>query len=552
MSYLRVLKSPAVAALIFCLLPSLVFSRPPREAKPKRPALVVMIAVDGLGADIFTRYDSLFTGGFRRLIDKGMNFTKATVNHAFSISHPGHVTLSTGMNPSHHGIVDAAFYQREGQNWRYVDAVKDSGEQILGVPKSEGVSPRNIVVSALPEWFVKSDPQARTVAIGSGQYSSLLHAGRLRGDVYWYSRSVGRFVTSTYYQQQYPEWVERFNREIMPKYIQGSTIWENSASPEARKLARRDDASFEGYDGLTIFPHSYSAAVKPENQNQSTLFTWLANTPFLDAATLALAKEAVRERSLGQRGATDYLSIVVSQVDDIGHSYGAGSQEQLDNLLRLDRELGDFFNFLDERVGKNNYLVALSADHAMMDIPEYLSETGKPGRRVSEQDVKKVLDEVRALKARANGTPEDVADQIARLIKRYDFVADAMTVKQIGAKSSAFSQFTELYRNNDYPGRVARFPLFNFDDGTSPIAESGVIVRLKEVTIVDLDRAIHGSPYEYDRHVPLVFMGTGVTAGASAKSVHTTDVAPTLAALAGIPFPSGLDGHALLGKKKLK
>ncbi len=552
MIYFQILRSSFTAVLIFCLLLTLFFSCPNVAGKAKRPALVVLIAVDGLGADIFTRYDSLFTGGFRRLRDNGMNFNRAMVNHAYTISHPGHVTLSTGMNPSHHGILEGAFYKRDGQSWRFIDALQDSNEQILGVPKSTGVSPRNILVSSLPEWFIKADPQSRAVAIGAGQFSSLLHAGHLKGDVYWYMHSVGRFVTSTYYQQQYPEWVERFNRESLPKYIQSSAVWENLVPAEARKLARRDDAPYEGFRGRTTFPHSYNNVVKPENASRFPLSTWLAGTPTLDAATLGLAKEAVRERSLGQRKATDYLSIVVSAVDDIGHGYGPGSQEQLDNLLRLDRELGEFLNFLDEKVGKGNYLVALSADHGMMDIPEYRLEISQQGKRITEDEIKKVLDEVRALKAKSTGTREEIADQIVRLVKQYDFVADAMTVKQLSEKSALSDKFTELYLNNLHPNLLPRFPLFSFEDGTSIIGESGVIVRLKEGSIINLDPANHGSPYDYDRHVPLIFMGAGISKGASPKLVHTTDLAPTLAALAGIPFPTGLDGRNILTKNSQK
>ncbi len=541
-----------VLLLAMSFLPTTFFAQnisPNAQRKPKRPALVVLIAVDGLGADIFTRYDSLFTDGFRRLKDNGMNFDNAMVNHALTISHPGHVTLSTGMNPSHHGILEGAFYKRDGQNWRLIDALEDANEKILGVPTSKGVSPRNILVSSLPEWFIKADSQSRVVAIGSGQFSSLLHAGHLKGDIYWYMNSVGRFVTSTYYQLQYPEWVERFNRESLPKFVQDSATWENLVPLDARKLARRDDAAYEGYSGRTTFPHSYSSAVKPENVSRFPLSAWIAGTPMLDAATLALAKEAVKERSLGQRKATDYLSIVVSQVDDIGHSYGAGSQEQLDNLLRLDRELGEFFKFLDEKIGKENYLIALSADHGMMDIPEYRSEIGQAGRRITEVEIKQVLAEVRALKAKSTGTREELAQQIIQLVKKYDFVTDAMTVKEIGKKSKRSDKFALLYQNNLHPNLLPRFPLFSFEDGTSVIGESGVIVRLKEGSIIDLDPANHGSPYDYDRHVPLIFMGAGIFHGTSLKAVFTTDLAPTLATLAGIPFPKGLDGRNLEIKK---
>ena len=517
--------------------------------KNARPKLVIMIAVDGLGADIFQRYQSFYTGGFRRLLDTGMNFMQASVNHAFTISHPGHVTLSTGMNPSHHGIVDAGFYQKNGQDWQYVDALRDSSEKILAVSGAVGVSPRKIIASALPEWIIEDDPQSRFAAVGTGQYSSLLHAGRLRGDVYWFDIDAGRYVTSTYYRNDYPDWVERFNREELPRFIESSAVWENTVPLDARKLARRDDASYEGYGGHTTLPHIFKK--ESSHAKDSKIYAgWFKSTPIADDATLALAKTAVDAKQLGQRNSVDYLSIVVSQVDDISHGFGAGSQEQFDNLLRLDRALGDFFDYLDKKVGKENYLVALSADHGMMDIPEYLQETGKPARRITEEEIKKVLKEVQSVEIKSGDSRDAIAGKISQVLKRFDFVADVMTPRQLLGNAPAKDSYLSFFRNSYSPDRVPHYPLFDFSDGTSPIARAGIAVRLKKYVMIDFDRAVHGSVYEYDRNVPLIFTGFGVKAGSSSKVVHTTDVAPTLAKLAGVKFPKNLDGHPLSMKAR--
>lgn len=535
--------------LVILMLPnSLCFAQDTTlSTKKGRPKLVVMIAVDGLGADIFERYKSLYTGGFRRLINTGMNFTQTSVNHAFTISHPGHVTLSTGMNPSHHGIVDAAFYKRDGQDWKYVDAVRDYSEHIVGVPDAPGVSPKQILVSSLPEWIMEDDPQSRFAAIGSGQYSSLLHAGHLRGDVYWFDVGAGRYVTSSYYRNDYPDWVERFNREELPRFIESSAIWENTVPQYARKLARRDDASYEGFGGHTTFPHIFKK--ESSHAKDSKVYAgWFKSLPMADDATLALAKEAINARQLGQRNSVDYLSIVVSQVDDIGHGFGAGSQEQLDNLLRLDRELGDFFTYLDKKVGKNNYLIALSADHGMMDIPESIQETGKFARRLTEEEIKAVLKAVQTAPVNPGDNRDEIADKISKIIKNYDFVADVMTYQQLLGNETSKDPFISYFKNSFNPDRVPRYPLFDFSDGSSPIGKAGLVVRLKRNVMIDLDRAVHGSVYEYDRNVPLIFMGYGIKAGSSSKTVHTIDVAPTLAQLAGIKFPKNLDGHPLLMK----
>jgi hypothetical protein len=193
--------------------------------------------------------------------------------------------------------------------------------------------------------------------------------------------------------------------------------------------------------------------------------------------------------------------------------------------------------------------VALSADHAMMDIPEYQREIGQPGRRITEAEVNAVLQEVRTVTAKSTGTREEIAARIAQVVKRYDFVEDVMTPGQLADTSATSDEMRRLYRNSYRSDRVPRFPLFNFSYGASAIGKSGVMVRLARGAVVDLDRALHGSPYDYDRHVPLLFMGPGVRAGSTTALVYTVDVAPTLARLAGIPAPKGLDGRPLLMRR---
>lgn len=516
--------------------------------KDQSPKLVVMIAVDGLGADIFNRYDSLFSGGFRRLKNEGMNFTNAMVNHSMTISHPGHVTLATGMNPSHHGIVDAAFYERHGNKWQFTDAVQDDAEKIIGFPDVPAVSPKKIQSATFPQWILQNDKKSRFAAVGTGKYSSLLHAGNQTGDVYWFDQDVGRYVTSSYYLKNYPDWLEKFNRDRLPEFIEDSFEWKSAVPKDSLSLARPDNSLFKGFE-LGKFPHIFKNEISAERQKDvKSHYRWFADTPWADAATLALAKEAITQKSLGQRDSTDYLSIVVSQVDDISHHYGSGSLEQFDNLLRLDRELGEFFNFLDKTVGKNNYLIALSADHGMMDIPEYRSKAGKTARRISAEEINAALEKVRAV-SQTNASYDEKAEKTAQVLEKFDFVASAMTPQQLLKTENSSDPFIRLFKNSYSAMRVPRFPLFDFNDGTSPIGEAGVVVRLTEGSVIDLGPAIHGSPYEYDRYVPLLFMGKGVTKSTSNELVTTADVAPTLAKLAGIKFPSELDGEVLSLKK---
>ena len=542
---------PRSLAAILALLPAALASCRSPAPQRDRPKLVILIVVDQLRADLLERYDTLFTGGFRRLRDRGMRFTNTTVDHAITVSHPGHVTLATGLVPARHGLVDAAFFAGPPGSRRLVDSLEDPGETIPGAPGQKGVSPRKILASTLPEWFTRADPQARAVMLGSGQYSSLLHAGRFRGDVYWYSIQSGRYVTSSYYRKDYPDWLERFNRETLPRFQRESSPWMDRVPAAGHALALPDRVPFEA-DGVHIaFPHRLEDVIPPARlrdaaAREKALAWWLAATPTLDAATLSLARESVRARSLGRRRSTDYLALVVSQVDDIGHSYGPFSLEQLDNLLRLDRELGEFFDFLDETVGERRTLVALSADHGVPNIPEQDRERGRQARRLKAEEIQSALDEADRVAAGRPGTPDEIATRVADVLIRHDFVADVMTPALLLAPGDTCDPFTALYRNSYRPDRVPRFPLFSLKHEGQGAGRYGVAVRLTAGTMVDLDPAVHGSPYDVDRRVPLLFMGAVIPPGLSDVRARTVDVAPTLACLAGIPVPAGLDGRCLI------
>lgn len=515
-------------------------------AGAKRPALVVMITVDQLRGDLLDRYDTVFTGGFRRLRDTGTRFTNATVDHAITISHPGHVTLATGLTPARHGIVDAAFYEGPPGARKFADALQDPEARIPGVADLPGVSPKRILAPTLAEWTLAADPGARVVALGSGQHSSLLHAGHARAEVYWYAAQAGRYVTSTAYRDATADWAARFNDETLPGLCDQAASWDVGVPAAARRLANPDDAPGETDGTHTTFPHRLAdllpAGRTPTAANKAR---WIASTPYLDLATLELAESAVTAMALGKRDTTDLLSIVLSQTDEEGHWYGPLSLEQMDTLVRIDAALGDFFGFLDRTIGADRYLVGLSADHGVTDSADRRA-AGRPSTRVGAADVRAVETTVAALLRDAQGQPpEVVAGRVAAAVRRFPFVADAMTTDDL-LGTPPRDPFRALYRNNVQTERIPRFPLFDFESGKSLVAEQGVLVRLIEGAVPDLDPGVHGTPYAEDRSIPILFMGPGVSRATSETAARTVDVAPTLAALAGIPAPADLDGRNLL------
>lgn len=336
----------------------------------------MLITIDQFRGDLIERYDKAFTGGFRRLLDRGFRYTRATVDHAPTNSYPGHVTIATGAFPKRHGIIDNSWVEIVEGSPAMTGGATDANEKIVGFPNMQGVSPDKLLVTGLADWVSAQDKNAIVASVSSNEYGSLLHSGKSRGHTYWFSPEAGQFVTSTYYQKNYPAWIEKFNRDAMPKFINQKT-WNNTVSEKFQKLALPDATAFEFDNIHKTFPHNFEKEVsKEEAKSAGALADWFYFSPFMDEAALSLTETAVSELKLGQRNSTDYLSLTLGATDSIGHRFGPLSLEQFDNLMRLDRGLDKLFKFLDRKVGADKYIVAITGDHGASDIPEHQIEKG--------------------------------------------------------------------------------------------------------------------------------------------------------------------------------
>lgn len=497
--------------------------------------LVVLVSVDQLRGDLTERYADAFEGGLRRLMDGGWRYTGASHLHAGTYTAAGHATLATGVLPSRNGIVANDWTQRVGDGWvPDMYAVQDEASPLLGLehlPADEGRSPRNVLASGLADWVQAADGGARTVSISGKDRSAITMGGLGRGHVYWINRDAGRFVTSHHYRMEYPEWVDRFNDEAMPRLLE-SRVWTSSVPERWRSLARPDEGPVYEGDGVhTTFPHD--ADVEIPGADQEAFNDWALDQPRIDEAVFGLAREAVDALELGRRGPVDYLGLSLSAADYVGHAYGPLSLEQLDNLLRLDAELGTFFDFLDDRVGAGRWVVALSGDHGVATIPEVQAAEGLGGRRIDEWERGALLERALAEARTVAGDDGDrLAETLARMLEARGLVAQAYTHRELLAGEPSDS-FAVLFRNSHYPGRAAQ-----------SYSTLGVEGRFQAQDLVTrYNGTTHGSPYWYDRWVPFMLMGPGVPAGVSDAAVYTIDVAPTLAALAGVPSPSDRDGN---------
>ncbi len=497
-----------------------------------------MVTVDQLRGDLLDRYQPAFEGGFARLYRDGYRYSGASHLHSGTYTAAGHATLATGVFPSRSGIVSNSWDQRLGDGWlEGMYAVEDPDSPILGMEtldRRQGRSPRNLLTTGIADWILAADANARAVSISGKDRAAVTMAGRAKAEVYWLRQREGRFVTSTYYKEAYPQWVQRYNTTEMPRIL-SDRVWDSTVPDRFRGLARPDEGvPYEGDRAHTTFPHT--AADEVSNGDADAFNAWALNQPRMDRAVLGLATVAIDALDLGQRSSVDFLSVSLSATDYVGHGYGPLSQEQLDNLVRLDRELGAFFDHLDWSVGVGNWLLGFSADHGVVTIPEVQYGEGLGGRRISAGERAAAVERAYADALALVGGDEDRAATVfAEFLEARGLVAEAYTRSELRSGAPA-DTFAVLFRNSYYPGRAA-----------GPESRRGVEIRTGVQDLVsDRPGTTHGSPYWYDRWVPFVVMGPGVRPGLSDRAVYTVDMAPTLAALAGITSPPDRDGRALL------
>lgn len=521
----------AVSAACAPAAPTQSSQAPPPAAEGDRPALVMLLVVDQLRADLLTRYDDLFTGGFRRLLDNGYQYVNASHAHSATETAVGHASLSTGTHPNQHGVVGNAWYERSGDAWVVVPNIFDSTVKIVGNPSAAGVSPVHLERPGLADWIVGADRRSIVASVSGKDRGAVHPAGQARGYVYWFNAPAGRYVTSTYYRTRDPDWLTRFNTTTLQAH-RADTVWDLRIPPAALARANRDTIATEGSGINTFFPHRYSVEGRPD-----AFWSWWLATPYHDVATLELARAMVTSLGLGKDASPDYLNVSLSSADYIGHGYGPHSREQLDNLLRMDRELGEFFTFLDRTVGAGRWAMMLSADHGVQDTPEDLIARGEFGYRATQADLL-LLDSLRR-EAAANPDPAAGARKLAAELKKLDLVVEAYTHEEL-ARGQPRDSFEVMERRSMYPGRVSGL-----------FAREGVEVRFRPGVLRGPRGSSHGTAWWYDRHVPMIFMGAGIPAARDTSRAETVDFAPTMAAMLRIPYPADLDGRVLpLGRRE--
>lgn len=532
----------------------LLFTTAPALATPK---LVLQITVDGLRADLLGRYQANFgRGGFNYLMDKGAVFTNARYLHANTETIVGHTTLATGATPSVHGMVGNVWYHADsgelGYNIEDPDAPMlptraqvSEGAQVDPAQlraRSKGRSPAGILAPTLADTLaISGPPGAKVFGISGKDRSAVAMAGKV-GTAYWYSTDNGDFQTSGYYMQDYPDWVKAWNEQRKAENLADST-WELLHEPDKYLLADQDDRPYEvdlkGYG--RVFPHNFGPPQHP------LLFTRILVSPEGDRLLADFGKALIEAEQLGQDEVTDYLSVSFSSVDAVNHFFGPSSLENEDTVLRLDRTLADFLKYVDKQVGLEHTVIVLSADHGMAEMPEYATAQGHPAGRLYSDEV---LDAARSIARQKFGN--------GALVK--DFFRPYLYLDRAGLEASKldYTQAVETLSQalEKVEGIGSAVPSSGAAaSGQAAVAYNHHATRSGDIYIYQkphwflFDRGpigvMHGSPWSYDQQVPLIFAGHGVKPGRTGRLVHPIDVAPTLAALLGLPAPAAAQGSAL-------
>jgi len=528
-------------------------------ADPARHRLAVLISVDQMRADYLERFRPYFgSDGFNRFKRDGLVFTEAHYRHAVTKTGPGHATMLTGVSARAHGIIGNEWHLSDWPALEQVNCVEDRGAPLVGLPArawqspggvleaKRGRSPRNLLAETVGDRLkARHGAAARVFGVSDKDRAAILPAGAKADAAYW--TEDGRFVTSAYYRAALPDYVEAFNRARGADAFFGHTWDRLLLAAEYDRAQGPDDADGESSpDGLgRTFPRRVDGGLAAPGAKYYSAFD---HSPRNNEMVAEFARELIERENLGaDDGAPDLLTIGFSQPDKTGHAFGPDSHEVMDTYARLDRTLAEFFTFLDRRLGAGNYVVALTADHGVAPTPERRLAAGLGAGRVKGSDLDSLVrqrleaefgpppaDErwaardgqsyrLNPVALKARGVPREQTELVvAAALRSHPAVASAHTRGELegGQPLDAIGEAMRRSFHRERSGDVLYAHRPYFMERTDP-------------------GSTHGTPHDYDTHVPLLWFGHGVPAGpARAERVGVDDLAPTLAALLGVDLPA--------------
>ncbi|MCR9252478.1 MAG: alkaline phosphatase family protein [bacterium] len=528
-----------------------IFFNPTFSQSQERPKLIVGIVVDQMRIDYLYRYEDKFgDDGFKRLMNDGFYSVNTHYNYTPTNTGPGHASIFSGTTPANHGIIGNEWYSKELS--KEINCVGDSTVKSVGTENNSGMySPKNLIVTNLADEIrLQTQKRGKVIGLSIKNRGAILPSGHMPNGAYWYDWETGNFVTSEYYRDELPKWVKKYNdKGNVKKYL--SQTWNTLLPIEEYTASGPDDSPYEGRidkELAPIFPYDLKAL-----QEKSGHYGLLPSTPWGNTVIRELAEEAIKSEELGADKEIDLLTISFSAPDYIGHRFGTNAVELQDCYLRLDLELAQLLKTLDEEVGKGEYTVFLTADHAVAEVPQYLMDNNAPAGYIQASPIKFTVGKYandkygegewflntgsnqiflnRELIKKKGLSLQEFQQDIADLLMTFDGIKAAFTA-------------TDLMKNN-YTEGIRR----KLQKGYNPQRSGDVFVVFESgwfPTRWGGTGTNHGSGYNYDTHVPLLIYGKGIKAQKSAKYHEITDIIPSLCLKYEIKLPSASDGKPIL------
>jgi len=519
------------------------------ETPVKKPKLVIGIVIDQMRYDYLTRFaDRYGKDGFNRILKNGFSLENAHYNFIPTYTAVGHASIYAGTSPNNHGIISNNWYDKVLKKSIY--CVDDINYKTIG---NDGIvgqkSPHRLYTTTVADQLqLAQNMQGKTIGIAIKDRSAILPVGHTANAAYWYDAgNKNQWITSSFYMEELPDWVKAFNsNNKADAYL--NEAWETLYDIKTYSQSRADNNIYENNlngQEKPVFPKNLKK-LREQNDN----FSLIKTIPAGNTYTIDFAKAVVKGEQLGKSEFTDFLAVSFSSTDYVGHRYGVASVETEDTYLRLDKDLGHFFNFLDTEVGKENYTLFLTADHAAVHVPSYLQSLKIPAHYINTTKLKKFLsditqkyfnskelienvsnyqiflnqEKIEALGFNKNTVAQRLADEVLSFDKIY---------KAVTAKTLQTTNFTEGIMHSLQQGYNPKF--------------SGDVLMIPYPATLNYSRkgTSHGSGYSYDTHVPVIFYGNGIKKGASKKTYKIIDIAPTISNLLKIEAPNGTSGKII-------
>ncbi|WP_316785461.1 alkaline phosphatase PafA [Pedobacter frigiditerrae] len=513
-------------------------------ANIERPKLVVGLVIDQMRWDYLYRYYSRYSnGGFKRLINEGFSVENTFIPYTPTYTACGHTSIYTGSVPAINGIIGNNWYDPE--LGRDVYCAEDKSVKTVGSSSRAGeMSPKNMLVTTITdELRLATNFKSKVIGVSIKDRGSILPAGHSANAAYWLDGA--NFISSTYYMQSLPTWVTDYNsKKEANRYF--AKNWNTLYPIETYTQSTADNKTYEGKfrgEETPNFPHQLTGFIDKN-------FEMIKSTPYGNTITFDFSKLVIQNEKMGQSGNTDFLAISCSSTDYVGHQFGPNSIEAEDTYLRLDKDLEDFFNYLDKTIGKGNYLVFLSADHAVAHVPGFMKENKLPSGTVSNSALRKGLDTLMNTKFNLSKSVITVTnnqvyfDHSVIEDKKIDFTLVKKAATNYLKKQNGIADAVdlEILNNSTIPEEIRK----RITNGYNA-RRSGDVYFISKPNWFDggATGTTHGSWYPYDSHIPLLFMGWKVKPGKTNQTYYMTDIAATLAAMLHIQMPSGSVGSPI-------